>query len=396
MKRAFWYAILHLTLAVTVVMPAAAAPKQAPARPVKTKRLVKANKTVTPLLNVQGFRPGMRMAEVRQLLRKKGVSEYTTAYADLFVYSPAPNTEMRLRFTCGAKGWVLGSGELETVFSREESAIAVPRYRDMLLAKYGTPVLPSPSPDRIDLCWGACLSGAKGVRAVAATSDAPDGLVRLRLTVENAALVQSCQGDRERKIGRWLSRWTRDIAKFQLGMSLREASKLYQKRYGDPLLVAREKDESGGRKVVTILATNEHDFFAGLDADSLLFEGKGPGRIHLKFTGSEAEFATGLNQRLFAASFTTTDFTDEHRFSDLDAKLDIFIKAYGKPSDVIRLTGLITATWQGGGKQRTLSIADSGMISIEQFDGVLLETYRDAAVQRQQGDAGTKFDRNIF
>ena len=396
MKRTCFYMAMVLAIAATAAV-AAAAPKPAPeAPPSASMKPVKAKKAAAPALSVQGFRPGMGMSQVRQLLRKKGVKEYGTAYADLYVYSPAPNTELQLRFTCGARGWVLGTAELETAFTRDESAVAVPRYREMLIAKYGTPAVPSSVQDRIDLCWGACADGAKGVKASAATSDSPDGLMRLRLTVGDASLVQACRGEREKKIGRWLSQWTQDIITFQLGMSLREASLLYQRRYGDPLLLTRETEAGGGRKAVAVLAAKEQDFFPGLDADSLLFEGAGPGRIHLKFTGNEAEFATGLNQRLYSALFSTTVFTEEHLYRDLEEKLALCIKAYGKPIDIVRQAGLVSATWQGGGKKRTLSIGDNGMITLEQFDSVLLETYRDAAVQRQQNDAATKFDRNIF
>lgn len=386
MRTAFLYTVIVLASAVTAF---AADPPPA-AKPAKAKKIS------APALVVQGFSPGMAMPQVRQLLKKKGVNEYTTAYADLFVYSPAPNTELRLRFTCAAKGWVLGAAELETVFSREEAAVAVPKYRDMLLAKYGVPALSSAAQDRIDLCWGACLSGAKGTRAAASTSDTPDGMVRLRLVVENSGLMRACQGDRENKIGRWLTQWARDIARFQLGMSVREASRLYQKRFGDPLYLVREKEDGGGRKPVTVLAAKEHDFFAGLDADSLLFEGKGPGQVALRFTGNEAEFATGLNERLFSLSFTTTSFSDDRQYRDLDGLLAPFLRAYGKPIEIIRQTGMAMATWQGGGKKRQVTVSDTGLITVEQFDSVLLETYRDAAVQRQQGDAATRFDKNIF
>src|SRR3989304_1754508 len=58
------------------------------------------------LLNIQGHRTGMTMGQVKGVLRARKVGRHETGYPDLFVYSPAPDAETRINFSCGPVGYV--------------------------------------------------------------------------------------------------------------------------------------------------------------------------------------------------------------------------------------------------------------------------------------------------
>ncbi len=370
-----------------------AAPPPADAKEGKTKKAVK---TVAPL-NISGFRIGMTLGEVKQLLQKKKVRGYETGYSDLFAYSPYPGTDIRLQFTCSAKGNILGKVELTTSFATEESELAVPKFREQLLARYGMPVFSGSLDDPLDFCWGQCEQGANGIKLTAVTTEPQGNLRTLALALGNDALVQACAELRPKRINSWLYQWIAAVQKFKLGMSLKDASVLYGKRYHNKLELEEERDEADQQHAVINYVAKEYDFFTALDYESQAFEGIELGTIILKFTGDQAAGKdSSLNKKLYYASFTTTKFTDMHVYTDVQQKLDQFIKAYGKPAEVVPQPGGTTARWQQDSKQRSVSIFDSGMITFVQSDTALKDAYRDAAVKKIDEYYKTRFDRPIF
>ena len=398
--------IIYLVLGAVVMFSAAlpaysqtvktnkAAPPPAKAKAVKTKKTVK--KTVAPL-NINGFRIGMTVSEAKQLLQKKKIRGYETGYSDLFVYSPSPGTEIRLLFTCGAKGNILGKAELSTAFTTEEAELAVPKFKEKLIARYGMPLFSGSQGDLLDFCWGQCEQGTNGIKLTAATT-APQGNKRtLALTLGNEALIQACSELRPKRINSWLYQWIDAVQKFKLGMPLKNASALYGKRYQNKLELDEERDEADQQHVVTDYVAKEYDFFTALDYESQAFEGIDLGTIVLNFTGDQAAGKdSGLNRKLYYASFSTTKFTDMHVYTDVQQKLDQFIKVYGTPAEVVPQPGGTTARWQQDAKQRSVSIFDSGMITFEQFDPALKDAYRDAAVKKIDEYNKTRFDRPLF
>ncbi len=364
------------------------------AKAVKTKKTVK---TAAPL-NIQGFRIGMTVGQVKQLLWKKKVHGYETGFSDIFAYSPSPGTEIRLLLTCSAKGYILGKVELTTSFTTEETELAVPKFREKLVAKYGTPLFSGAQGDPLDFCWGQCEQGAGGIKLTAVTT-APQGNKRtLALTLGNDALVQACLELRPKKINSWLYQWIDAVQKFKLGMSLKEASALYWKRYQNRLELDEERDEAAPQYAVTDYVAKEYDFFTALDYESQAFEGVDLGTIVLKFTGDQAGAGkdSSLKKKLYYASFSTAKFTDMHVYTDVQQKLDRFIKVYGTPVETVPQPGGITARWQQDSKQRSVSIFDSGLITFEQSDPALKDAYREAAVKKIDEYNKTRFDRPIF
>jgi hypothetical protein len=376
-------------LAVCIVLGAA---QQMYAEAVDTKA---EKKTVAPL-NINGFRIGMTVSEAKQLLQKKKIRGYETGYSDLFVYSPAPGTEIRLVFTCSAKANILGKAELTTSFTTEEAELAVEKFREKLLSRYGMPLFSGAQGD-LDFCWGQCQQGSDGVKLTAVTTEQQGNKRTLALTLDNDALIQACSELRPKKINSWLYQWIAAVQKFKLGMSLKDVSALYGKRYQNKLELEEERDEAAQQHVVTNYVAKEYDFFTALDYDSQAFEGIELGTIVLRFTGDQAG-KESLNKKLYYASFTTTKFTDLHVYTDVQQKLDQFIKVYGTPAEVVPQPGGTTARWQQDTKQlqRSVSIFDSGMITFEQFDPALKDAYRDAAVKKMDEYNKTRFDRPIF
>ena len=253
-KKMLVYPVLGALLIFCAVLPA-----YAKAKAVKTKKTVK---TVAPL-NIHGFRIGMTPSEVKQLLQKKKVSGYETGFSDIFAYSPSPGTEIRLLLTCTTKGYTLGKVELTTSFTTEEAALAVPKFKEKLIAKYGMPMFSGPQGGLLDFCWGQCEQGASGIKLTAVTT-APQGNKRtLALTLSNDALIKTCAELRPKKINGWLYQWIDAVQKFKLGMSLKDASALYGKRYQNKLELEVERDEAAQQYAVTNYAAKEYDFFHG-------------------------------------------------------------------------------------------------------------------------------------
>ena len=273
-------------------------------------KTVKTKKTVAPL-NVQGFRIGMTVGEVKQLLQKKKIRGYETGFSDILVYSPTPGTDIRLLMTCSAKGYLLEKVELTTSFTSEETELAVPKLKEKLIAKYGMPPVTGSQGELLDFCWGKCEQDAGGVKLTATTATAQGNKSILSLTLGNDELVRACSELRPKKINSWLYQWMDAMQKIKLGMPLKDVEKLYQKRYQNELQLDEEQDEASQQYAVTNYVVKDYDFFTTLDYESQTFEGVEPGAIVLKFTGDQAGKGGALNKKLYYASFSTTKFTDQ-------------------------------------------------------------------------------------
>ncbi len=365
------------------------------AKTVPHKKTAQAKKPSVPSLNIQGFRVGMTVKTVRQLLQKKKVTGYETAFSDLFVYDPSPGTEMKLLFTCGPKGNVLGKVELSTAFTVDETEAALAKFKEKLVSKYGMPSISDSQWDRLDFCWGQCGQDETGTKLTARTTAPQGGRRALVLTLDNDSLAETCAKLRPKKINGFLYQWIDDVKKFKPGMSFRDASALYQKRYHDTMAVEEERDEASTQYAVTDYVVKGYDFFTALDYESLTFEGQGPGAIILKFTGDQAGKGS-LNRRLYYTSFSTTTFKNVALGPDLPKKLALFIRAYGKPSDLSETPGKILASWEDGPVSRKLEIDDTGFIAFEQSDTTLKDAYREAATENLRKYWKGRLDRNLF
>jgi hypothetical protein len=385
---------MALILAV-VLLIGVAQPTYAKAKAVKTKKTVKTVQAVAPL-NIHDFRIGMTQSEVKKLLQKKKVSGYETGFSDIFAYSPSPGTEIRLLLTCSAKENILGKVELTTSFTTEETALAVPKFKAKLIAKYGMPLFSGPQGGLLDFCWGQCEQGAKGIKLTAVATAPQGNKSTLALTLSNDALIQDCSEVRSKQINSWLYQWIDAVQKFKLSMSLKDASALYLQRYQNKLELDEERDEAAQQHTVINYVAKEYDFFTALDYESQAFEGVELGTIVLKFTGGQAGKDSSLNKKLYYALFTTAKFTDMHVYTDVKQKLDQFIKVYGTPAEVVPQPGGLTARWQQDAGQRSVSIFDSGLITFEQSDPALKDAYRNAAVKKIDEYNKTRFDRPIF
>jgi hypothetical protein len=330
------------------------------------------------------------------LLQKKKVSGYETGFSDIFAYSPSPGTEIRLLLTCSAKENILGKVELTTSFTTEETALAVPKFKAKLIAKYGMPLFSGPQGGLLDFCWGQCEQGAKGIKLTAVATAPQGNKSTLALTLSNDALIQDCSEVRSKQINSWLYQWIDAVQKFKLSMSLKDASALYLQRYQNKLELDEERDEAAQQHTVINYVAKEYDFFTALDYESQAFEGVELGTIVLKFTGGQAGKDSSLNKKLYYALFTTAKFTDMHVYTDVKQKLDQFIKVYGTPAEVVPQPGGLTARWQQDAGQRSVSIFDSGLITFEQSDPALKDAYRNAAVKKIDEYNKTRFDRPIF
>ena len=348
------------------------------------------------VLDIQGYRIGMTVSEVKQVLRKRNITGYQTGFSDQYAYNPSPDTEVRLTFACSSPEDVLAGVDLTITFTVEESEVAVSTFKEKLTAKYGTPSVAEFQAERIDSCWGQCGQTAEGTQLRARTTAARGSIRSLALTLSNDGLAKACEDVRLARINRWLYQWIDSVQEFRLGMSLKDASALYLKRYGEKLAVDHERDDSSQQQIVTSLVTRDYDFFRGLDFDSHVFKGEGPGMVILKFTGDEADEGSTLNRRLYYTSFTTTKFTDHHVYNDAEKKLDRFSKSYGAPAEVVTKPDGVAARWQQDELQRSLSIINSGMITFEQSDLSLKNAYRDAAIKNITEYKRNKFNKASF
>ncbi len=365
-------------------------------KPLSGADLAETKRRGKSVLDIQGYRIGMTASEVTRMLRERKITGYHTGFSDQYAYNPSPNTEVQLTFACSSPEDVLGGIDLTITFSAEESEEAVSTFKEKLTAKYGTPTVAEFQADGMNTCWGQCIQNAEGTQLRARTTATRGSVRSLVVTLSNDGLMKACQGARLTSINRWLYQWIDSVKEFRLGMSLKDASALYQKRYGEKLVVDHERDCGSQQQTVTSLVTRDYDFFRGLDFDSHVFKGEGPGMIILKFTGDEADKDSNLNGRLYYTSFTTTKFTDNHVYDDTMKKLDRFIKSYGAPADVVTKPDGVAARWQRNELQRSLSIFDSGMIKFEQSDLSLKNAYRDAAIKNINEYKRTKFNKTLF
>ncbi len=347
-------------------------------------------------LDIQGYRIGMTVSEVNQILRERKITRYETGFSDQYAYNPAPDTEVQLTFACSSPEDVLAGVDLIITFTVEESESAVSTFKEKLTAKYGTPSVAEFQTGGIDSCWGQCKQNAGGTQLRARTTGVRGSIRNFVLTLSNDGLAKACEDVRMTRINQWLYQWVDSVQKFRLGMSLKDASALYLKRYGGKLTVDHERDDSSQQQIVTSLVTRDYDFFRGLDFDSHVFKGEGPGMIILKFTSDEADEGSALNRRLYYTSFTTTKFTDHHVYDDAEKKLDRFIKSYGVPAEVVTKPDGVAARWQKDELLRSLRIFDTGLITFEQSDLSLKNAYRDAAIKNIGEHKRNKFNRASF
>ena len=347
-------------------------------------------------LNIQGLYVGMSMDEVRQHLHQKGITKYESGFSDLFVYDPAPDTEVQIAFTCSSGGFIVRSVELSRLFAVEETERAVTKFREHLAAKYGKPAIAGEQPEDLYRCWGKCVKEATEDRLEATIARSDDRIRRLVLRLDNSNLVQTCKVLRTRKINHWLYQWISGVQQFRTGMSLRHASSVYKGWYGEELIADEVRDDVVLEVPVMVYMVEDYELFTALDPDALAFEGKGPGSIVMKFTGDEAGKGSKLNTRLYSASFSTTLFSSKHLFADVQRKLDRFLKTYGRPDKIEQVPDGLTATWSNGTLRRSVSILDSGLMTFAEKDLSIIEAYRKAVVKKRAEYNKIRFDRNIF
>jgi hypothetical protein len=346
-----------------------------------------------PALQLRDFRTGMTMGQVKQQLERKKIRSYKTIFPDLLAFSPVRGTQVKLYFACSAKGQVLSRIEQRTSYTAQETAQALSQFKDKLVRRFGMPQLTRESQwDKIDYCWGECGEGALGIRLEAVSMTEKGESRTLFLSLSNAKLAAVCRSRRHAKIDKWLYQWISDVRRFRPGISLEKASQFYQKRYKDVLLIEEEFDDSVDMQIVRNYTASDQEFFAGLDYESFFFEGEGPGRLILKFTGDQAGPESRLNKKLYSALFTTTNFSKKHEFKNVQPKLKKFIQAYGKPAEVMHVKDGVIATWRPGPGLIRVSIHDSGMMTFERSDPTIREVYRDAALRNIEKFNKTRFD----
>jgi hypothetical protein len=348
------------------------------------------------LLNIQGHRTGMTMGQVKGVLRARKIARYETGYPDLFVYSPAPGAETRINFSCGPGGYVVSKVELIATFDARDSVDAVQAYERRLAAKYGAPsaTASTSASGRIDSCWGQCGTAAIGVRLTAETSGAGEEKQRLTLVLEDDAVTQACAGLRRGKINSWLYQWITFAVKFKPGMTLNAASNAYAARFKERFFVDEVPLAGEGEVYAAGYELSDHEYFDSLDGNSRFFEGEGPGRMVLKFTGSQTGKAA-LDSRLYFSSFSTTNFRNAE-YRDFDKKLERFARVFGKPADVVRQGESLYARWQQGEVTRILEIHSSGLVTFEQSKLSLRDAYRDQVVKNVELYRKSGFEKLPF
>lgn len=345
-------------------------------------------------LSLQGYRTGMTMEEARALLRAGKVTRYETGYTDLFVYAPAPDSEIRIEFSCAARGYVVGRVELITIFDSRDSAEAVQAYERRLAARYGPPTATASDPLRIHSCWGQCGPETGGMRLTAETSGAGEGKQRLTLLLENDKIAAACAGLRSKKINSWLHGWISFAVAFKPGMTLNAAAKAYSARFKERFFVDEVPFSGEGVAAATGYELSDHEFFDALDAGARFFEGEGPGGMVMRFTGPQTEKAA-LDRRLYFSRFSTTNFKGAD-YRDFDRKLQHFIRAFGEPAGVVRQEGSLFARWEQGPVTRTLEIHSSGLITLEQSNLSLRDAYLGQAVEKIEQYRKSKFEKLPF
>jgi hypothetical protein len=347
-------------------------------------------------LHIRGFQPGMTMSEVKQLLRKKKIYAYETAFSDLFAFEPDPGSEMKLEFACSSKGPILAKVRLFVSFTAEETGMVLPKLKQKLIERYGMPRIRESQSNMFDFCWGRCGQEQSGLKLEAATTALPQGNNRsLVLMLQNGEMLQACKDIRIRRINGWLRRWVDDVMRFKPGLPLKQAAAFYQRRYREKMAPAGERDNGPGQFGVRGYTVKEHDFFDGLDYDSLAFEGSGPGDIILKFTGDQTGNGTG-NSRLYYSFFSTTKFAQGYAYGAVRPMLERFIKVLGTPTEVSTCQDGVMAVWQHDTRKMTAVIHDSGLITFEQSDSSLQESYNEAAVKMREGLNKNRFEGSLF
>jgi len=354
------------------------------------------HKKAVPVLNIQGYYVGMSNEEVKQILSKRGVKTYQTGYSDLFVYNSEPDTEISLSFMCGSHRSVLGIVQLVTTYDAADTAVAIAKYKKKLISKYGKPSLAESHGEQFDYCWGQCQRKSTGTRLQARTLDTAEGKRKLVVTLRNDSLVRDCAAQRRTKILAWLNQWMGAVQKYKPGMTLNAAKAAYATFYKVKPVVEAVPAEQYQKENIITLSIVEHDYFDSLDPNLRVFEGGEPGRIVLKFTGEQLGRGDKLNGRLYYSLFSTTRFKDQHLYRNLAGKLDQFSRTFGPPDEIEAREDSMVAQWTSGAIIRKLEINDSGLISFEQSDTSLLETYRNKFLKQREDYRRTKFDKNIF
>ncbi len=352
----------------------------------------KAQKSVR-FFNIQGFRIGMTMDEVKQVLYKRNIARYETGFSDLFTFSLAPGSEVRLSFSCTRKDYIVSAVELSVTFENTDKAQLVQRTKKQLWSKYGHPTKTTSGQDALDACWGQCNEAKSGTRLLAKIRENGKGEETLGLSLRNDALPKKCSNLRRKKINVWLYDWIAFVSRFEPGMTLEEASRLYSKRKEDGFTLVETPDmRDRGISIINNVVT-EHEYFEDLDSDSQSFEGKGPGLYEFKFTGTQTGKKT-LDSRLYSCKFTTTTFKNT-RLRDITRKLARFIEVFGKPTDVTRQPGKLTARWKRSPITRTLEIDSKGLLLLEESNYTLRNAYR-AAVVRMGKQKKKQFEKHPF
>lgn len=365
----------------------AAAPGAAPAAPVK-KQAVQ--------LTVQGFRIGMTRSAVKEALGKRKVAGYETGFSDLFVYRTSPDTDIQLAFACSSKGPILSSVILNTIIENQDLSTAAPKYREMLISKYGAPTLIISDGDSPDFCWGRCAPDTSGVKLQAKLLVAYGAEQHFVVSLIDDSLAKTCAALRQKKINRWLSQWIAGIQKFRPGATMDEAAKVYSSQYKEKMVLDAERESGHPQYPLSDYVVKNYDFFTALDPDSRVFEGEGPGSVILKFTGDQAGRGDRSNRRLYYVYFSTTRFTNNPLSGGLQQKLERFIKVYGEPREVFPQPGSLYAVWEQRTVTRKLEIHDSGLMIFEQYDLALKEAYRNKVIRKVDQYRRSKYDRSFF
>ena len=350
------------------------------------------NKSVR-LFNIHGFRIGMTMREVKRVLHKRNIDKYETGFSDLFAFSPAPDSEIRLSFSCTRKDYVVSAVELTVTFDNADTAQFIQRTRKQLLLKYGAPAKTSSGQDTLDDCWGQCNESKSGTRLFAKIAENNKGEQNIDLVLRNDSLPRACTNLSRKKINAWLYEWIAFVGRFKPGMTLKAASRLYSERNEDGFTPVETLDTRDGVISITNNVVTEHEYFDDLDADSQSFEVEGPGQYELKFTGAQTG-RKALDSRLYACVFSTTKFKDAH-FQDFRKKLARFVRVFGEPTEVTRQPGKLTARWKRGKIARTLEIDSTGMLSLEETNYALRDSYRNA-VARIGEQKRKQFENHLF
>ncbi len=343
---------------------------------------------------IQGYRIGMTMNQVKRVLRARKIKQYETGFSDLFSYSPAPDSELRLTFSCSAKGYVVSGVELSVSFDAADAAKAAQRYQKQLSERYGKPGTTASQAEELNSCWGNCAGASNETRLDASFADAPGGKRSFLLRLHKDALARTCAILQRKKIKRWLPQWLAFVQKFKTGMTLKAAGKAYAAWTKERPRIEAVPDTQDEGAPVTNYEISGHEYFSSLNADSRVFGSEGPGRTELKFTGDQTG-ARKLDRRLYFCRFSTTKFSAV-TLTDLDKKLDRFIRVFGEPTEVTAREDVLSALWEQGPIVRKLDMSVSGLITLEQSNFSIRDAYRNAVAGIAEKNKKKKFDKLIF